>query len=86
MEAPKGKSHMKQILTYIAFSGDPVCNFVACRGTFDPPRRFAAGVLDASSPGDRLVFLPASTSMGWGTSPILYVDKPVEIELKEGPR
>jgi hypothetical protein len=43
------------------------------------------GVLDRAAPGDRLVFLPGLHQHGLGKHrAILYVDKSVEIELKEG--
>ena len=42
-------------------------------------------VLDAAAPGDRLVFMPGLHVHGLGKHrAMLYVDKPVEIELKEG--
>jgi len=42
-------------------------------------------VLDAAAPGDRLVFLPGVHQHGLGKHrAMLYVDKSVEIELKEG--
>ncbi len=42
-------------------------------------------VLDSAAPGDRLVFLPGLHQHGLGKyRSMLYVDKPVEIELKEG--
>ncbi|MEN9576354.1 MAG: hypothetical protein RL514_4209 [Verrucomicrobiota bacterium] len=41
--------------------------------------------LDRAAPGDRLVFLPGLHQHGLGKHrAMLYVDKPVEIELKEG--
>lgn len=42
-------------------------------------------ILDRAAPGDRLVFMPGLHEHGLGKHrSILYVDKPVEIELKEG--
>lgn len=42
-------------------------------------------ILDRAAPGDRLVFLPGLHQHGLGKHrAILYVDKPIEIELKEG--
>ena len=42
-------------------------------------------ILDRAAPGDRLVFLPGLHQHGLGKHrSILYVDKSVEIELKEG--
>jgi hypothetical protein len=42
-------------------------------------------VLDRAAPGDRLVFLPGVHQHGLGKHrSMLYVDKPVEIELREG--
>lgn len=42
-------------------------------------------ILDEAQPGDRLVFLPGLHQHGLGKHrSILYVDKPVEIELKAG--
>jgi hypothetical protein len=47
----------------------------------EPPQ----AALDRAAPGDRLVFLPGLHQHGLGRHrAVLYVDKPVEIELREG--
>ncbi len=50
-----------------------------------PPGDSPQAVLDSAAPGDRLVFLPGVHQHGLGKHrALLYVDKSVEIELREG--
>ncbi|HZK83066.1 MAG TPA: hypothetical protein VFC46_18420 [Humisphaera sp.] len=82
---PANQLMMKKILTSIAFSLILFVSALHAAEHLIRPGDSPQEALDASAPGDRLVFLPGVHEHGLGKHrSILYVDKPVEIELKEG--
>jgi hypothetical protein len=75
---------MKSVLTLVVLLTWQPLLLTAAEHLIEPGQS-PQEVLDAAAPGDRLVFLPGLHTHGLGKHrSILYIDKSIEIELREG--